>query len=91
MPEGTTSVSAGHGYTDDRPDRRVNEPCVGDKESNFAIVDAMSPVLPWIMDRDPRKIIGGKTIRLERVKVARKNHSCSTTCTQLRGLSATQM
>jgi hypothetical protein len=45
-------------YTDDRPDRRVdrfagfaNEPFVGDKESDFAIVDAMSPLLPWIMDR----------------------------------------
>ena len=48
LPEGTTSVEAGIGYSDDRPDRRIDRyagtfrmPLVGDRESDFAMMDAL--------------------------------------------------
>ena len=62
LANGTTSVEAGIGYTDDRPDRRVDkfcgllhEPFVGDKDSDFAMVDAISPLMPWIVDRKSKE------------------------------------
>ena len=53
-----TTVSAGLGYTDDRSDRRieryvalVNEPFVGTKDSDVALIDSASIIFPWIVDR----------------------------------------
>lgn len=53
-----TTVSAGLGYSDDRKDRRIeryvgmiNQPFVGDKESDIALVDSASNIFPWIVDR----------------------------------------
>lgn len=58
LTNGTTTVDAGLGYTDDRLDRRVDRyvsllrgPLVGDKYSEFAMMDAISPLFPWIVDR----------------------------------------
>ena len=62
LPEGTTSVEAGIGYSDDRPDRRIDRyagtfrmPLVGDRESDFAMMDALSPLLPWLVDRKSKE------------------------------------
>lgn len=53
-----TTLSAGLGYSDDRPDRRVeryvgsaNEPFVGNKTSDMALIDSASNIFPWIVDR----------------------------------------
>lgn len=53
-----TTVSAGLGYSDDRKDRRisryvglVNEPFVGNKDSDIALIDSASNIFPWIVDR----------------------------------------
>ena len=58
LPEGTTSVSQGMGYVDDRPDRRVERyagtlhtPDLGTQYTEFTMFDAVSPLLPWITDR----------------------------------------
>jgi len=62
LPEGTTTVEAGTGYTDDRPNRRVDryvgtfrEPLVGDAETDFRMMDSLSPLLPWIVDRKSKE------------------------------------
>ena len=54
----TTTLEAGLGYSDDRIDRRIdrfvgvtNKPLVGDKETDMAIVDSVSLIFPWIVDR----------------------------------------
>jgi hypothetical protein len=54
----TTSVEAGLGWADDRPGRRVeliasmaNEPLVGSKEADLNLVQTLSSLLPWIVDR----------------------------------------
>ena len=54
-----TTLSAGLGYADDRENRRVecfvslavNEPFVGTKQSDMAIIDSASNIFPWIVDR----------------------------------------
>jgi hypothetical protein len=54
-----TTVSAGLGYTDNRPDRHVerwastaaNEPLVGTIALDMALVDSASKIFPWIVDR----------------------------------------
>jgi hypothetical protein len=54
-----TTLSAGLGYSDDRPDRHVerfvataaNEPFVGTKALDMALVDSASNIFPWIVDR----------------------------------------
>jgi hypothetical protein len=58
LTNGTTTLEAGLGYTDDRRDRRIDrfvgllrEPLVGDKETDFFMMDALSPIFPWIVDR----------------------------------------
>jgi hypothetical protein len=62
LAEGSTSVDAGLGYVDDRVDRRVDryanlmsQPLVGDKDSAFAMGDAISPIIPWIVDRKSKE------------------------------------
>ena len=57
-----TTVTAGLGYSDDRPDRRLeryvglaNEPFVGTKESDMAFIDSASNIFPWIIDRRSRE------------------------------------
>jgi serine/threonine protein kinase len=54
----TTTLEAGMGYCDDRSDRRIdrlvsvpNKPLVGDKQTDMAIVDSVSLLFPWIVDR----------------------------------------
>jgi len=54
----SNTVNAGLGYTDDRADRRVeryvslnNEPLVGDKAADIAMIDSASNIFPWIVDR----------------------------------------
>mmetsp|Transcript_25785 Transcript_25785/g.76132 ORF Transcript_25785/g.76132 Transcript_25785/m.76132 type:complete len:1240 (-) Transcript_25785:267-3986(-) len=59
----TSTVEAGIGYADDRPDRRMerlvvpyaDEPFVGDKQTEMAIVDTVSLILPWIVDRKSKE------------------------------------
>jgi hypothetical protein len=58
MPRGTTTVDAGLGYVDDRPDRLIdryvsvnNQPLVGDKQTDMRIVDTVANLFPWIVDR----------------------------------------
>ena len=58
LPNGTTTLTAGLGYTDDRRNRRIDrfaglfrEPLVGDQETEFFMMDALSPIFPWIVDR----------------------------------------
>eukprot|EP00592_Proboscia_alata_P011203 CAMPEP_0194365924 /NCGR_PEP_ID=MMETSP0174-20130528/13911_1 /TAXON_ID=216777 /ORGANISM="Proboscia alata, Strain PI-D3" /LENGTH=1196 /DNA_ID=CAMNT_0039140815 /DNA_START=168 /DNA_END=3758 /DNA_ORIENTATION=- len=58
LKEGMTTLQAGLGYVDDREDRRIeryvgfeNEPYVGDKESDYAFVNIVSNIFPWIVDR----------------------------------------
>ena len=57
-----TTVSAGLGYTDDRPDRRVDRytslaggPLVGDRQSDFDMLDSLSPLFPWLLDRKSKE------------------------------------
>ena len=57
-----TTLDAGLGYTDDRPDRRIdryvsllNEPLVGTKETDMAICETLAGILPWILDRQSRE------------------------------------
>ena len=56
----STTLEASLGYTDDRRDRRVDryqsanaqiQPLVGDKQSDFDMVDSVSPLFPWLVDR----------------------------------------
>jgi class 3 adenylate cyclase/tRNA A-37 threonylcarbamoyl transferase component Bud32 len=54
----TTTLDAGLGYVDDRPDRDVeryvgvlNKPFVGDTQSDMKIVDSLSNLFPWLVDR----------------------------------------
>jgi serine/threonine protein kinase len=56
--KGTTTVEAGLGYVDDRIDKVIDryvglkqEPFIGDKQSDMKIVDTLSNLLPWIVDR----------------------------------------
>lgn len=56
-PENTT-LDAQLGYVDDRKDRRVeryislaNEPIVGDKQSDMALIESATNLLPWLVDR----------------------------------------
>jgi hypothetical protein len=59
MSSAETTVSAGLGYSDDRPNRHVeryvstaaNEPFVGTKALDMALVDSASNIFPWIVDR----------------------------------------
>lgn len=58
LPRGTTTVDAGLGYVDDRPGRSMdryasinNAPTVGDKQTDMRIIDAVSNLFPWIVDR----------------------------------------
>jgi hypothetical protein len=61
LPRGTTTVEAGLGYVDDRPDRlidryatvdsRPGQPIVGDKQTDMRIIDTVSNIFPWIVDR----------------------------------------
>jgi len=63
FPPGTTTVEAGLGYCDDRPDRRIeryvgtgpNSPLVGAKVDDMAILDSVSFLFPWIVDRRSRE------------------------------------
>lgn len=53
------TLSAGLGYSDDRIDRRIdrlvssspNLPFVGTKQTDAAMMDVISNILPWIVDR----------------------------------------
>jgi len=57
-PEMTT-LEAGLGWSDDRKTRSLdrfvsessNKPLVGDKQSDMAIIDTVSNIFPWIVDR----------------------------------------
>ena len=59
LPSNYTTVDAGLGYVDDRINRRVERiasltndmPYVGNKSSDFAMVNILSGILPWIVDR----------------------------------------
>jgi hypothetical protein len=58
LKQPTTTVEAGLGWADDREDRRVeltvtmaNEPLVGSKEADLILVQTLSSLLPWIVDR----------------------------------------
>jgi hypothetical protein len=59
LKEGMTTVDAGLGYTDDRLDRiidryvalKVDIPVVGDKQTEMKILDTVSNLFPWIVDR----------------------------------------
>jgi 7 transmembrane sweet-taste receptor of 3 GCPR len=58
LPSNMTTLDAGLAWADDRPDRRVErivglleDPPVGDKSSDLAMVDVLSSMLPWIVDR----------------------------------------
>lgn len=59
LSEVDTTLSAGLGYSDDRRSRRIdrlvsnstNQPFVGDKVSDAAMMDIVSNILPWIVDR----------------------------------------
>ena len=63
LPDGTTTVGAGIGYTDDRKNRRMerfvslaqNEPFIGDKAHDMGIVDTVSNIFPWIIDRKSKE------------------------------------
>jgi len=54
-----TTVDAGLGYVDDRIDRRIerfvslsaNSPFVGTKQTDMSIIDSVSLIFPWIIDR----------------------------------------
>ncbi|CAB9529589.1 Receptor-type guanylate cyclase gcy [Seminavis robusta] len=68
LTRGTTSVEAGLGYTDDRPNRRMDrfvglahQPLVGDLYTDFLMMDALSPLLPWIVDRKSREDVWWKS------------------------------
>jgi hypothetical protein len=53
------TLTAGSGYSDDRVDRRIDRltsssptlPLVGDKETDAIMMDVVSNILPWIVDR----------------------------------------
>jgi hypothetical protein len=58
MTPADTTLTAGLGYVDDRSDRRmeryvglVNEPFLGTKASDMALIDSVSNIFPWIVDR----------------------------------------
>ena len=63
FPPNTTTVEAGLGYCDDRADRRIeryvgtgpNSPRVGAKVDDMAILDSVSFLFPWIVDRKSRE------------------------------------
>ncbi|CAB9510617.1 acid type B receptor subunit 2 [Seminavis robusta] len=54
-----STVDAGLGYSDDRRDRRIdrlvsnstNGPFIGDKQADAIMMDVVSNILPWIVDR----------------------------------------
>ena len=57
-PQGTTTLEANLGYTDDQRYRRMerfvsleNAPLVGTKQTDMSIVNAASLIFPWIVDR----------------------------------------
>lgn len=54
----TTTIEAGLGYVDDRSGRiidrfvaTVDEPLVGDKQTDMRIADTVSNLFPWLVDR----------------------------------------
>lgn len=61
LPRGSTTLDAGLGYVDDRPNRlidryvtvnsRPGQPIVGDKQTDMRIIDTVSNIFPWIVDR----------------------------------------
>jgi serine/threonine protein kinase len=59
LPNINTTIGVGLGIVDDRMDRRVDryvgtkrdQPFVGNKETDMKIVDTLSNLLPWIVDR----------------------------------------
>ena len=61
--ESLTTLDLGLGWTDDSPNRRVerwvttspNQPIVGTKATDMALVSSMSNILPWILDRRSSK------------------------------------
>ena len=63
LTDGTRTVGAGLGYTDDRKNRRMerfislaqNEPFIGDKAHDMGIVDTVSNIFPWILDRKSKE------------------------------------
>jgi tRNA A-37 threonylcarbamoyl transferase component Bud32 len=62
LPEGTTTVDAGIGYSDDREDRRierfmslVDAPLVGDKKADFDMIDTFTLLFPWLVDRQAKE------------------------------------
>jgi hypothetical protein len=57
-PTPKTTIQAGLGYVNDRKDRRVdlyvslmNKPRAGNKEADLLLVQTLSSLLPWIVDR----------------------------------------
>ena len=64
LPQGTTTIDAGLGYVDDSINRRVERiasltndmPYVGNKLSDFAMVNILSNILPWIVDRRSKEV-----------------------------------
>jgi hypothetical protein len=61
--KGTTTLKAGLGYVDDQPGRMVDryvgvtpdQPLVGNKASDMRIVDTLSNLFPWLVDRKSMK------------------------------------
>jgi hypothetical protein len=58
MTNGSTTVDAHLGYTDDRLDRRIERyaplnstPPVGDPYTDFLFMDSLAALIPWIVDR----------------------------------------
>ncbi|KAI2506306.1 hypothetical protein MHU86_8136 [Fragilaria crotonensis] len=58
LSEGTTTVDAGLGYVDDRSDRLMDryvglreQPFVGDKQNDLMLIDTLSNLFPWLVDR----------------------------------------
>mmetsp|Transcript_24207 Transcript_24207/g.39516 ORF Transcript_24207/g.39516 Transcript_24207/m.39516 type:complete len:1286 (+) Transcript_24207:228-4085(+) len=61
--EEMTTIEAGLGWVDDRPDRRMerymattsSQPIVGTKETDLKAFDSSSNIFPWIVDRRSRE------------------------------------
>jgi serine/threonine protein kinase len=58
LTKGNTTVGAGLGYVDDRSDRMIDryvglreQPLVGDKQNDLMLIDTLSNLFPWIVDR----------------------------------------
>lgn len=59
LTDNDTTVTAGIGYCDDRDSRRVerfvslssNQPYVGTKQTDMALVEAAGNIFPWLVDR----------------------------------------